>query len=340
MMADNSIIEVISKAFLNLLPTPTILKNYIGGKGTIFMIHQVANRDKSGLPSVENLKISPKYLENSIKKLIDLNYDFISISNLEDRLKKESKKRFAIFTLDDGYKDNYTNAYKILKKYNIPFTIYVTSSFPNKSATLWWYCIAKIIMKEDKIVTSKRTIISKTIKEKERAFRVLKEDILNFDYKNLEDNLIKYLSNYNIKKCLDKQKEELCISWQELEELSKDPLVTIGGHTINHPSLPKLSLKDAKEEILENKKELESRLNIEVNTFAYPFGSNADFTKREQDMVKDLGFNNALTTKSGNIFSIHKEYIYSLPRVALTEGIDIDKKLYIIPFIRNRGKRV
>jgi len=330
----------ITKTFLNLLPTPAILKRYIGGKGTIFMMHQVASIDKNGLPSVEKLKITPEYLENSIKQLKKLNYDFISITNLEERLKNDSKKRFAIFTLDDGYRDNYINAYKIFKKYNIPFTIYVTSSFPNKSAILWWYCVAELIMKKDKIITSKHVISTNNIKEKERAFRVLKEEILSFDYKNLEDELIKYLSRYNIKECLDGYREKLCISWDELKELSKDSLVTIGGHTKSHPSLVRLSLKDAINEILENKKELENKLNIEINTFAYPFGSDDDFTKREEDLVESLGFKNALTTKIGNIFSIHQNNLYALPRVALTEGLDIDKKLYIVPFIKNRAKRV
>lgn len=41
-----------------------------------------------------------------------------------------------VFTMDDGYKDNYTNALPIFKKYNVPYTIFVTTNFPDRQAIL------------------------------------------------------------------------------------------------------------------------------------------------------------------------------------------------------------
>ena len=38
-------------------------------------------------------------------------------------------KPCVVITFDDGYKNNYTNAYPILKKYNIPAIIFLTTNF-------------------------------------------------------------------------------------------------------------------------------------------------------------------------------------------------------------------
>ena len=51
-----------------------------------------------------------------------------------------------VFTLDDGYLDNYTNALPIFIKYNVPFTIYITTSFPDHKFTMWWYALEDIIL--------------------------------------------------------------------------------------------------------------------------------------------------------------------------------------------------
>ena len=54
---------------------------------------------------------------------------------------KEGKtlpKRTAIITFDDGYKNNYTEAFPILKKYNIPATIFLTTGHIETNNVFWW----------------------------------------------------------------------------------------------------------------------------------------------------------------------------------------------------------
>jgi peptidoglycan/xylan/chitin deacetylase (PgdA/CDA1 family) len=40
-----------------------------------------------------------------------------------------ARQKNVVFTLDDGYADNFINAYPIFKKYNIPFCIYVCKKY-------------------------------------------------------------------------------------------------------------------------------------------------------------------------------------------------------------------
>ena len=86
--------------------------------------------------------ITPDRLESIIKEYQKKGYQFVSIDavcamlqNLQQQscmqrfLSSLSAKKFICVTLDDGYEDNYTNAYPIFQKYNVPFCIYITTSY-------------------------------------------------------------------------------------------------------------------------------------------------------------------------------------------------------------------
>ena len=47
---------------------------------------------------------------------------------------RDFRRRFVCLTFDDGYRDNLEYAYPILKKYEVPFALYVPTSFPTGSA--------------------------------------------------------------------------------------------------------------------------------------------------------------------------------------------------------------
>jgi len=116
------------------------------------MLHRVSNFEKNKLFPNENMKVSPEFLENFIVELKNKGYSFISLDELHKILEKQEEvKKCIVFTLDDGYKDNYKIAYPIFKKYNIPFTIYITTSFPNKNAILWWYGLGTIILENENL---------------------------------------------------------------------------------------------------------------------------------------------------------------------------------------------
>jgi len=49
----------------------------------------------------------------------------------------DTKATSVLITFDDGYLDNYTYAYPVLKKYAIPATIFLATDFISQKAWLW-----------------------------------------------------------------------------------------------------------------------------------------------------------------------------------------------------------
>ena len=86
------------------------------------------------------------------------------------------------------------------------------------------------------------------------------------------------------------------LDWDLITELDGAGTLVFGAHTITHPNLLLLDDADAAFEIRESKRELESRLHHEVETFCYPAGL---FGKREEQLAADAGFRWATSCEPG-----------------------------------------
>lgn len=84
------------------------------------------------------------------------------------------------------------------------------------------------------------------------------------------------------------------LSENEIKELDKDSLCTIGAHTTNHVRLRNEA--GSKEDIIGSKKYLEDLLHHEVKYFAYPYGRYDSVSKANRKEVQGAGFFAAFST--------------------------------------------
>lgn len=107
---------------------------------------------------------------------------------------------------------------------------------------------------------------------------------------------------------------QLGLSGDELHSLAKEPLCTIGVHTVSHPRLDKLSPEEQRLEIKESKEKLESLLGCQLQHFSYPHGA---FNDETLGIVREFGFRSSLLTWGGPIRS--KCDLLQLPRMELRQ---------------------
>ncbi len=282
------------------------------------MLHRVFPFENNKLFPNENMKITPEFLEKFIIDAKEKGYEFISMDELSQILKyKTTVSKKIVMTLDDGYKDNYTHAYPIFKKYNVPFLIYITTKFPDKKAILWWYNLEELVICNNEISLNNSSYF-KCFSEEEKinTFMKIREIIMNLDQKNLYDELNNLFNLYSID--WYKYSKLLTLDWNEILELSNDSLCTIGGHTVNHFVLSKLNKDEIINEINLANKTITNFIKKDVKHFAYPFGDKNSCGKKEFDVVKELKLLTATTTISGH--ARHGENIYELRRLMLCEG--------------------
>jgi len=82
------------------------------------------------------------------------------------------------------------------------------------------------------------------------------------------------------------------LSAQGVRELAQR--FEIGGHTLSHHRLPKLSDAVARAEIRTGRQELEDTIGAPVVSFCYPRG---EYRRRHVDMVRECGFRTARTVR-------------------------------------------
>ncbi len=121
-------ITIIIISTMLLLANLTILHSKEVGGIPIFMYHMITD-DTPKNPNSEYLYVSPENFDMQLKKMHDSGYKTITFDELSKSIEKDFKlpdKSF-IITFDDGYLNNYTEAFPILKKYDYTAYIGITS---------------------------------------------------------------------------------------------------------------------------------------------------------------------------------------------------------------------
>ena len=229
------------------------------------------------------------------------NYSVISAEESIQRLiRKDIPPNCVVVTLDDGYRDNFTHAFPILGKYGTPATIFLATGCLNGQETLWHdqICFAFNNTLESKLnlkdFNGEEYELSKLEDYELALTRVLwrLREITNEERTLWTKVVRERLGFFDNSK--DGGRERLMLNLEELENL-RDGGISIGAHTVTHPILSQISLAAAKEEISHSKWDIESKLNIRVETFAYPSGRRVDFNEGVKLLVKEEGFSGAFS---------------------------------------------
>lgn len=299
---------------------PFLTKFFLQGRGFVFMLHRVLPAEKNNHYSWnKSLAITPEGLERCIHFFRKKGYDLVSMDEAYKR-KNASKrqKRFIAFTMDDGYKDNLTYGLPVLQRLNVPCTIYISNCFPNNQAIYWWYFLEDYINSYKNIDLTSigveyRRDFSKD--EKKSVYDEVRELLRKSDY----ETQLRFATEICEVSNLDSLNQELNLSWQEIQHLDQDPLITIGGHTHRHVSLSNQDATVAIEEVEAGTAELNRYLASPVKHFAYPYGSLDDFSKRLFPILERSGYQTAVLNHPGSIFA-GSDSDYQIPRMGLSDN--------------------
>lgn len=290
-----------------------------GAMGLVYMLHHITEKNPKGIPTNEDLKVSPSFLEKIIVKYKEQGFDFISLDELSEMISSDEKpeRPFICFTIDDGYLDNYTQALPVFERHQIPFAIFVATDFIDQKAILWWDIIEDLILKNDSITIEDMDYPCQTFQERWDTFRILREKILRFDQAKLEEELRNTFNQYDIDWYAPIRHQAM--SWEHIKSISQHPLCTIGSHTVSHPALNQLNDFEFHKEISEGIKILQNIIDKPIHHFAYPYGSQKEIGEREYSLISKYGFKTVFTSFGGCITQSNKHNLTHLPRVYLHE---------------------
>jgi peptidoglycan/xylan/chitin deacetylase (PgdA/CDA1 family) len=216
------------------------------------------------------------------------------------RGEKELPSHAALITFDDGYLDNYTNAYPILRKHNFPAIIFLTTNHIESDLPFYWDLIAYCFhhTNQNQIQFPDGTLRKwNNHTEAER----LSEDLITFLKTLSEDEKCAWVKR--LPDMLDVKIpvgifRNLMVSWDQVREMHQNG-IEFGGHTMNHPILTRVPLDRAREEIFGSKARVEAELGKETFGFAYPNGLEDNFNEDIQRVTEEAGCGVAFTLLNG-----------------------------------------
>jgi peptidoglycan/xylan/chitin deacetylase (PgdA/CDA1 family) len=324
------------------------LRPLFGGIGAVLMLHHVRPARHGDFAPNALLEVTPDYLERVVERVRERGFDVVTLDEVRRRLIEGSEGRpFVAFTFDDGYRDNQEFAYPILKRHGVPFTIYLPTAFTDNEGELWWLVLEQTVRTQRVVVAQ----IAGKVVHLDCSTAALKREAYSEIYWWLrslpETELRGYVRDLAARHGLDFREtcRELCMTWDEVRVLARDPLVTFGAHTVNHYMLAKFPLETARAEMVQSRAIIEERLGRPVSHFAYPVGDPTSAGPREFALAEELGFETAVTTRPGLIFPEHRAHLTALPRVSLNGYFQslryLDVLLSGAPFaLFNRFRRV
>ena len=231
-------------------PTPRVMPAALKGEMMpgvwVLCYHRIVDKP------ARYTNLQPAEFEAQMQYLADKKFNVVPLKTIVDAMQYGEKlpQRTVALTFDDGYKDNYTVAYPILKQHKFPATLFI---YPG------------------------------------------------------------YISNGGA-----------ALTWDELQTMAADPLISIQSHTYTHADLAKVSRRGGaeaklKHEIVDSKNTLEQKLDIKIDTLAYPYGV---FNPKVVSLTKAAGYRSAFTIGTRPIPYVGEKPtdMWTVPRIMVNRG--------------------
>jgi peptidoglycan/xylan/chitin deacetylase (PgdA/CDA1 family) len=285
-------------------------------KAVVLLYHRVAQ------PCIDpwQLAVSPHNFEDHLQ-VLQKKYNVISVEELLMCLEKgKLPPRSVCITFDDGYRDNFLTAKPLLALYRCPAHFFIASHFVAHQQPFWIDVLGQVLFGTKVLPESLSLCINGepfdyNLDGGERLIAEDRQQLAQWTWPHQPPHprahlylalweRLKPLVYKEIQKVLQQLRqwagpapllptETGPLKEEELCELSKHPLFSLGLHTVTHPALSKQAKEIQREEISANKSYLERYSGQSISTLAYPYG---DFNKETLALAQELKVAGAFTT--------------------------------------------
>ena len=217
-------------------------------------------------------------------------------------------RRSCLVTFDDGWQDNHRHALPVLKKFGIPTVVFVATAFVGTSNTFWQERLTRLLFMAsrstsfgDDVLRELDALDSRSMDDAAAEYRLRNlVTTLKLREPMIKERLIQRLEADARRAGLDASDlgEDRFLSWDEVRDLQKSGLVTVGSHAHTHTPLPTLGYAGAKIELARAQQELRDHGIPPTSICAYPNGNVDDAVAAA---ARDAGITLGFATGHGRV---------------------------------------
>lgn len=231
----------------------------------------------------------------------------VSFVHLDDWLDRVAAGRSVppsacAITFDDGWLDNHQYAFPVLKRAQVPATIYLVSDLVGTHYAFWPNVLAQVLAQSDTATLSRmpqwmqQLIGAACGGVFQGKLNALQIDAVIAEAKatRTDAEMLGILDLFEQRPAASGERD--LMNWDEIREMQASGLVRFGSHTRRHTRLSGVDSQDAlRDEVIGSRQSIEQHLGSTPRTFCYP---NGDTSRQAVDLVRS-NYTGAVTTAGG-----------------------------------------
>lgn len=270
---------------------------------TVLTYHRISEAEEREDP----LKVSLKMFERQIRYVRE-NYSLVSADDLSASIERRRSlpTNACLITFDDGWRDNFELAFPILKRYQIPALIFLSTDYIGSGKVFWQVRVRELLTRYANGDRSAVDVVSAwpaPLADAVRGFHVLGARDLSAGvsgvierFKGYSIDAIQWLLPMPSQTTADlPSRLGAMLSWDQVGEMAANG-VSFGSHCKTHSILTRLNEAQLKDELVDSKHLLEDRIHRPIDFLAYP---NGDYDERVLRIANEAGYLAAFTCRSG-----------------------------------------
>jgi peptidoglycan/xylan/chitin deacetylase (PgdA/CDA1 family) len=252
-------------------------------------------------------------------------YDIVSFRDVLERKYTAGGKRKVILTFDDGYKSNYSIAFPLLKKYNVPATIFVATNFIESGKMFWYDRVIYSLQNCTRNFLDLSPIGLPCVKldsnDPQTRWGAVQQLLTEMKKRSGDDRevLAEKIANF-VEEKFESADFFGSLLVDDIRNMLASHLIEIGSHTHNHEILTQLDAAEVIKTVSISMDRLGEITGKVIDAFSYP---NGDYSQSVVDTVKGLGIECAFTTEKG--FWCRHTGLMVIPRLAVGGFDSIEK---------------
>lgn len=303
-------------------------------KAVVLMYHRVLSEaDKKKSFSHDGIIVDKDTFEKHIR-FLRKTFNVVSLNEFSNRIQSRvSFEKFScLITFDDGWRDNFINAYPILKKYKIPAVVFLPVNYIGTDNLFWQERLTRMLHS----ICCNAGISKQGLLDKFnlKGFSRLPDEELRLQIKeyvnqkkdcalhDIQKNIFDILKDYEpFISVIDNV--DTFLDWDQVKYMSIDG-ISFGSHGVNHKILTKVPSDEVSEEIMQSRKVIEGQLSTCPITFSYP---NGNFDENIISLVKACGYQLAFSTEKGFVSS--SDNPFAIKRINIHNDITKNIPLFL-----------
>jgi peptidoglycan/xylan/chitin deacetylase (PgdA/CDA1 family) len=273
------------------------VSNRLRGAAVILCYHRVVEGDPDPY-SIPGTQIDLQRFIAQVRGLCR-KYRIIPFSLMLEKLKKGILDPDAlVLSFDDGFKDNFTIAYPVLRSYGSPAVFFISPEMLGSRSLIWnnraWFLLNQGTRRGFLQWRNQKLALASEL-ERLRARNVINQTLAPLKEEDREP-LLKEIADRLSSPLRPSEESEIMLNHENLCDMIAGGLAEFGSHSLTHPLLPICDEMQRTQEVADSRKKLEKVLGRPVAYFAYPGGA---FNEKTIQSVRNAGYEAAVITKDG-----------------------------------------